>query len=85
MSIKKGNVRIIHWTDPDYLEEFYKGWGAGQSLTSRQATSSKHSEKKSPRPTKQKQQEPQQEADSSQPSDRRQEDHLLANTESEED
>ena len=82
MSIKKGNVRIIHWTDPDYLEEYYKGWGAGQSLTSRQATSSKHSEKKSPRPTKQ---ETQQEADPPEPSDGRQADHPLANTESGED
>ena len=43
MSIKKGKVRIIHWTDPDYLEKFYKGWGAGQSLTSRQAKSVKRS------------------------------------------
>ena len=83
MSIKKGNVRIIHWTDPDYLEEFYKGWGAGQSLTSRQATSSKHSEEKSPRPTRKKQQE--RKTDPSQAPDGRQEDHPMANTESAED
>jgi hypothetical protein len=75
-------VRIIHWTDPDYLEEYYEDWGTGQSLTSRQAKSVKRSEKKSPRPTKQ---DPQQEADSSQPSDGRQENHPLANTESGED
>ena len=37
--------RIIHWTDPEYLDEFYKGWGSGQSTTSRQAPSSKKSEK----------------------------------------
>ena len=80
MSIKKGKVRIIHSTDPDYLEEYYKGWGSGQSLTSRQAV--KHSEKKSPRPTKQ---EPQQKVDPPQPSDGRQADHPLANTESGED
>ena len=85
MSIKKGKLRIIHWTDPDYLEEFYKGWGAGQSLTSRQAKSIKRSEKKSPDPTGHKQQEPQQEADHSQAPDGRQEDHPLANTESGED
>lgn len=82
MSIKKNKVRIIHWTDPDYLDEFYKGWGAGQSLTSRQAQSVKRSETKSPRPTKQ---EPQQEAGPSQPSDERHEDHPLASTESGED
>ena len=37
MSIKKRKVRIIGPSDPDYLETFYKHWGAGQSLTSRQA------------------------------------------------
>ena len=26
--------RIVHWTDPDYLEAFYRGWGSGQSITS---------------------------------------------------
>ena len=75
-------VTIIHWTDPDYLKHYYEGWGAGQSLTSRQAKSVKRSEKKSSSPTPQ---EPQQEEDTSQPSDGRQEDHLLANTESGED
>ena len=34
----KGKVTIIHWTDPDYLDEFYKAWGSGQSITSRQAS-----------------------------------------------
>ena len=33
----RGKVTIIHWTDPRYLEEFYKAWGSGQSITSRQA------------------------------------------------
>ena len=37
MSIKKRKVRIIGPSDPDYLETFYKHWGAGQSITSRQA------------------------------------------------
>jgi hypothetical protein len=31
--------KIIHWTDPDYLNAFYSGWGSGQSITSRQASS----------------------------------------------
>jgi hypothetical protein len=72
-------VTIIENTHPDYLKHYYEAWGAGQSLTSRQEKSVKRSEKKSPRPTKQ---EPQQEADTSQPSDGGQEDHPLANTES---
>lgn len=25
--------KIIHWTDPDYLDAFYSDWGAGQSVT----------------------------------------------------
>ena len=29
--------RIVHWTDPDYLEQFYEAWGSGQSVMSRQA------------------------------------------------
>jgi hypothetical protein len=76
------SVKIIHWTDPDYLKHYYEGWGAGQSLTSRQAKSVKRSEEKPPHPTPQ---DPQQEADPPQPADGRQEDHPLANTESGED
>ena len=75
-------VTIIEPDDPEYLDWYRELWGSGQSITSRQAKSVKRSEKKSPHPT---QQEPQQEADPSQPSDGRQEDHLLANTESGED
>ena len=33
--------RIIHWTDPDYLDAFYRGWGSGQSITSRQGPPAK--------------------------------------------
>ena len=33
--------KIIHWTDPDYLNAFYSGWGSGQSITSRQAAPAK--------------------------------------------
>ena len=33
--------KIIHWTDPDYLNAFYSGWGSGQSITSRQAPPAK--------------------------------------------
>ena len=77
-----GWVTIIEPDDPEYLEWYSEMWGSGQSITSRQAKSVKRSEKKSPRPTKQ---EPQQEADPPQPSDGRQEDHPLANTESGED
>ena len=73
---------IIEPDDPEYLDWYRELWGSGQSITSRQATSSKHSENKSPRPTKQ---ETQQEADPPEPSDGRQEDHPLANTESGED
>ena len=29
--------RFIHWTDPDYLDAFYKGWGSGQSIPVRKA------------------------------------------------
>ena len=32
----KGKKVIIHWTDPNYLEEFYRAWGSGQSTTVRQ-------------------------------------------------
>ena len=32
----RGPKTIIHWTDPRYLEEFYKAWGSGQSTTVRQ-------------------------------------------------
>jgi hypothetical protein len=32
----RGQVKIIHWTDPNYLQEFYKAWGSGQSITTRQ-------------------------------------------------
>jgi hypothetical protein len=52
--------RFIHWTDPDYLNAFYKGWGSGQSVTHRQAPRSEdHPERH------QKQPEPQQEQDPS--------------------
>ena len=33
--------RIVHWTDPDYLEAFYSGWGSGQSITSRRTPPAK--------------------------------------------
>ena len=56
MSIKM-KKRIVHWTDPDYLEQFYEGWGSGQSIT---YTQSKRSDSE-------KHQEPQQEPDPSQP------------------
>jgi hypothetical protein len=42
--------RIIHWTDPDYLEAFYRGWGSGQSITSRQAQSIRPEGHSSPSP-----------------------------------
>ena len=40
MSKKKYVKKIIHPTDPDYLDAFYSGWGAGQSVTHRQTTDS---------------------------------------------
>ena len=38
--------RIIHWTDPDYLDAFYKGWGSGQSIPVRKAASEEPKEPK---------------------------------------
>lgn len=32
----RGEVKIIHWTDPEYLNAFYGSWGSGQSVTARQ-------------------------------------------------
>ncbi|MFT5501528.1 MAG: hypothetical protein ACI88G_001665 [Woeseiaceae bacterium] len=82
MSIKKRKTRIIWPSDPEYLDWFYKHWGSGQSLTSPQASRSVEQESP-PEPQELPQHQPAQ--DPSQPSDGRQEDHLLANTESGED
>ena len=34
----RGKAKIIHWTDPEYLNAFYGSWGSGQSVTARQQT-----------------------------------------------
>ena len=72
---------IIEPDDPEYLEWYWKIWGSGQSITSHQAVRSA----KVPDPDQQESPEPQQKVDPPQPSDGRQEDHPLANTESGED
>ena len=77
MSIKKSRVRIIHWTDPDYLEKFYEGWGAGQSLTSRQAARCEVAPPDA--------EEPRQAPDTSQPSQALPQGHDSATSESKED
>jgi hypothetical protein len=30
---RNNDVTIIHWTDPNYLDEYYNSWGSGQSVT----------------------------------------------------
>ena len=42
------NIKIIHWTDPDYLDAFYSGWGAGQSVTHRQTPHSSEGQTEKP-------------------------------------
>ena len=49
--------KFIHWTDPDYLDTFYRNWGVGQSVTHRQAP---HSEDQSEKPQKQPEPPPEQ-------------------------
>ncbi len=62
--------RIVHWTDPDYLEKFYEHFGSGQSLSGRQAVHIGRSLKNA----RVDHQEPQQEPDSSRPSSKSTED-----------
>ena len=45
MSKKTKRIKVIHPTDPDYLDAFYSGWGAGQSVT----TSRQHKGQKADR------------------------------------
>ena len=40
--------KIIHWTDPDYLDAFYSGWVAGQSVTHRQTPDSSKGQTEKP-------------------------------------
>jgi hypothetical protein len=41
-------LKIIHHTDPDYEEAFWRHWGSGQSITSRQAASARPEGRSSP-------------------------------------
>lgn len=59
--MKKKRIKVIHPTDPGYLDAFYSGWGAGQSVTRRQAPDSSEGQTEKP----QKQREPQPEPDPS--------------------
>ena len=74
-------ARIIEHDDPEYEAEFARGWGAGMSITSRQAACLVRSTKGAD-PDRQ---ESQPEQDSSRSLVGSQEDHLLANQESKED
>ena len=48
MKKKKYVKKIIHPTDPDYLDAFYRGWGAGQSVTHRQTPDSSEGQAEKP-------------------------------------
>ena len=48
MSKKKYVKKIIHPTDPNYLDAFYRGWGAGQSVTQRQTPRSEDGQAEMP-------------------------------------
>ena len=58
--MKKKRIKVIHHTDPGYLDAFYSGWGAGQSVTHRQTPDSEGQTEKP-----QKQLDPQPEPDPS--------------------
>ena len=48
MKKKKYVKEIIHPTDPDYLDAFYRDWGAGQSVTHRQTPDSSEGQTEKP-------------------------------------
>jgi hypothetical protein len=41
----RGKTSIVHWTDPEYLNAFYRSWGSGQSTTVRQSSQNGETDK----------------------------------------